>query len=206
MRCFAQKVSGVALLDVRARCRQQRGLQLSTRAFLRGANYARKSRRTDDCEAGRREEKEFITILDEIIIEELNISALCSYLICVRVLDDISINCNTCRGSMAPKRKLLRGLLRPPQPQLRTSSYTQKPASKNEVSVRTEKEPDIPGKCIHLHVCVLTNSSRVIEFSFQPSKPFLDPSIVERRIQAEKQWKVAQDKKRKEEPGPSQGA
>jgi hypothetical protein len=47
---------------------------------------------------------------------------------------------------------------------------------------------------------------RVIEFSFQTPKPFLDLSIVQRRIQAEKQWKVEQDKKRKEEAGPSQGA
>ncbi|PMD61469.1 uncharacterized protein K444DRAFT_371198 [Hyaloscypha bicolor E] len=91
---------------------------------------------------------------------------------------------------MAPKRELLKGPVCLPEPQLRATSYTQKPASKDEVSVRTGKEPDIP----------------VIEFSFQTPKPFLDPSIIQRRVQAEKQWKAEQEKKQKSEAGPSQGA
>jgi hypothetical protein len=52
---------------------------------------------------------------------------------------------------MAPKRELVKGPLRPPQPQPRSQSYTQKPASKDEVSVRTGKEREVRGKRIHLN-------------------------------------------------------
>ncbi|PMD20896.1 hypothetical protein NA56DRAFT_704133 [Hyaloscypha hepaticicola] len=90
---------------------------------------------------------------------------------------------------MAPKKELLKGPLRPPEAQLRPTSYTQKPASKNEVSVRTGKEAKIS----------------VTEFSFQTPKPFLDPSILQRRIQAGNQWKAEQEKKQRLEGGPSQG-
>ena len=96
----------------------------------------------------------------------------------------------------------MKGPLRPPEPQLRSTSYTQKPASKDEVSVRTGREPDIPGKSCSSHACILpTYSSRVVEFSFQTPKPFLDPSIIQRRVQAEKEWKANQEKKRKQEAG-----
>jgi hypothetical protein len=50
---------------------------------------------------------------------------------------------------MAPKRELLKGPVCLPKPQLRATSYTQKPASKDEISVRTGKEPDVPGNSIH---------------------------------------------------------
>jgi len=56
---------------------------------------------------------------------------------------------------MAPKKELLKGPLRPPEAQLRPTSYTQKPASRNEVSVRTRKEAEIPGRRIHSHVHIL---------------------------------------------------
>lgn len=81
---------------------------------------------------------------------------LCFDLICERKSDAILINCNNTRGRMAPKRELLKGPLRFPEPQLRATSYTQKPASKDEVSVRTGKEPEIPGNCIRSYVCILT--------------------------------------------------
>jgi len=89
---------------------------------------------------------------------------------------------------MAPRRELIKGPLRPPQPQPRNQSYTQKPASKDEVSVRTGKEKEIP----------------VVEFSSQIPMPFLDPSIIQRRIQVDKHWKAEQVKKSKQEGGPSQ--
>ena len=107
---------------------------------------------------------------------------------------------------MAPKKELLKGPLRPPEAQLRPTSYTQKPASKNEVSVRTGKEAEISGRRRHSHVCILSYSAAVTEFSFQTPKPFLDPSILQRRIQAGTQWKAEQEKKQKLEGGPSQGA
>ena len=107
---------------------------------------------------------------------------------------------------MAPKRELIKGPLRLPEPQLRATSYTQKPASKDEVSVRTGKEPQIPGMYVRFYVRTLAHSALVIEFSFQTPKPFLDPSIIQRRIQADKQWKTEQEKKRKQDAGPSREA
>jgi hypothetical protein len=50
---------------------------------------------------------------------------------------------------MTPKRELFRGSLRLPEPPIQNPSYTQKPASKHEVSVRTGKEPEIPGKFVY---------------------------------------------------------
>jgi hypothetical protein len=107
---------------------------------------------------------------------------------------------------MAPKRELIKGPLRPPQPQPRNQSYTQKPASKDEISVRTGKEKEIPGKSI-LFACSNSQLTRpsAVEFSSQIPKPFLDPSIIQRRIQADKQWKAEQAKKSKQEGEPSHG-
>jgi hypothetical protein len=56
---------------------------------------------------------------------------------------------------MAPKKEPLKGPLRPPEAQLRPTSYTQKPASRNEVSVRRGKEAEIPGRRINVHVHIL---------------------------------------------------
>lgn len=59
---------------------------------------------------------------------------------------------------MAPKRELFKGPLRPPPPQLHRQSYTQEPASKEEISVRTGKENEILGKWIHYRSYIVTNS------------------------------------------------
>ena len=105
---------------------------------------------------------------------------------------------------MPPKRQLFKGRLRRSEPPLQSPSYTQKPASKDEVSVRTGKKPEIPGKCTCAYVCILSHYNTVIEFSFQTPKPFLDPSIIGQRIQMEKQWAAQQEKKAHSEAGPSQ--
>jgi hypothetical protein len=47
---------------------------------------------------------------------------------------------------MESKRELIKGSLRPPERKARALSYTQAPASKDEISVRRNKEEDIPGK------------------------------------------------------------
>ncbi|KAH6669257.1 hypothetical protein B0J14DRAFT_657353 [Halenospora varia] len=80
----------------------------------------------------------------------------------------------------APKRKLIKGPLRPPKPQSNAVSQTQKRASKDEVSIRKRDDKDIPVK----------------EFTSQMTpQPFLDPSILQLRIQGQKQWKIDQEKK-----------
>ncbi|CZR55396.1 uncharacterized protein PAC_05283 [Phialocephala subalpina] len=88
-----------------------------------------------------------------------------------------------------PKRPLVKGPLQPPQPQLNSKSYTQKPASKEEVFTTSGKEKSIS---------VVEFNSRAVE------QPFLDPSIMQKRIEAEKQWKAEQEKSSKAE-GNSQG-
>jgi len=54
---------------------------------------------------------------------------------------------------MAQKRELFKGRLRLPEPPVQAPSYTQKAASKDEVSVRTGKEPEIPGKPNCVYAC-----------------------------------------------------
>jgi hypothetical protein len=73
---------------------------------------------------------------------------------------------------MAPKRELIKGPLRPPQPQPRNQSYTQKPASKDEVSVRTGKEPQIPGEYAFSSVHSLTHSPLSDQVLFSNPKAF----------------------------------
>jgi hypothetical protein len=46
---------------------------------------------------------------------------------------------------MAPKHELVKGPLRPPKPNPLKVSYTQPPASKDEVSVKTRSKEKIPG-------------------------------------------------------------
>jgi hypothetical protein len=46
---------------------------------------------------------------------------------------------------MESKRELIKGSVRPPEQKKRALSYTQAPASKDEVSVRRNNEKDIPG-------------------------------------------------------------
>ncbi|KAE8450718.1 hypothetical protein EG329_006063 [Mollisiaceae sp. DMI_Dod_QoI] len=80
------------------------------------------------------------------------------------------------------KRPLVKGPLLPPQSQSHSLSYTQKPASKNEVLVAKGKKKIVP---------VAEFNSRAVP------QPFLDPSIIQKRIQAEKQWKEGQERRGK---------
>ncbi|KAH8679967.1 hypothetical protein BGZ60DRAFT_370004 [Tricladium varicosporioides] len=80
----------------------------------------------------------------------------------------------------APKRKLIKGPLRPPKPQPNAMSQTQKRASKDEISIRKRDDKGILVK----------------EFTSQMTpQPFLDPSILQLRIQAQKQWESDREKK-----------
>ncbi|KUJ24507.1 uncharacterized protein LY89DRAFT_23953 [Mollisia scopiformis] len=82
--------------------------------------------------------------------------------------------------SSAPKRPLVKGPLQPPQSQSKSTSYAQRPTSKNEVFITSGKEQPTP----------------VIEFNSQATpQPFLDLTIIPKRIQAEKQHRAEQDKK-----------
>ncbi|KAG9241516.1 hypothetical protein BJ878DRAFT_570097 [Calycina marina] len=81
-------------------------------------------------------------------------------------------------------RKLFTGSIRPPNPKpvLGTRSYTQKRISKNDISI-VESDAKIGKK-------------RRMEFSSQAvPMPFLDPSIMLRRLQAEHKRKAEQDRK-----------
>ncbi|PSS08697.1 hypothetical protein M430DRAFT_22927 [Amorphotheca resinae ATCC 22711] len=79
------------------------------------------------------------------------------------------------------KRELIQGPLRPPRPTPLSLSYSQPPASKSEVSVRN-KEASVP----------------VVEFSSRAvPQPFLDPSIIQRRIQAAKQQEIDHERRSK---------
>ncbi|KAG0651860.1 hypothetical protein D0Z07_0808 [Hyphodiscus hymeniophilus] len=85
---------------------------------------------------------------------------------------------------MESNRELIKGPLRPPPRETNALSYTQAPASKDMISVRNGKEKAI----------------KVTEFSSRAvPQPFLDPSIVQRRLQADKQWNIDQARKSKQE-------
>ncbi|KAH8596757.1 hypothetical protein B0O99DRAFT_509490 [Bisporella sp. PMI_857] len=82
-------------------------------------------------------------------------------------------------------RELFRGTLRPPSQRPFKQSYTQEPASKNEISVMR------PGG--EKGVTIVEFSSRAVPM------PFLDPCIMQQRIQADKQWEADQGKKPRQE-------
>ncbi|RDL33231.1 uncharacterized protein BP5553_08670 [Venustampulla echinocandica] len=94
-----------------------------------------------------------------------------------------------------PKRELLKKTpLRPPQLHRTTSAYTQPRASADEVSVGKGKEN---GKGKQLPV---------VEFTSQePPQPFLDPSIIQRRIQYAKQYEIDQRKQMEQQAPSSSG-
>lgn len=84
-------------------------------------------------------------------------------------------------ASDSKKRELFKGTLRPPKRQSSSESYTQKPASQEEVSLVKRGKDD--------GVIAVEFDSRAIP------QPFLDPSVIQQRLQAEKQWAVDQKKK-----------
>jgi hypothetical protein len=100
------------------------------------------------------------------------------------------------------KRELIRGKLKEPQIDPMAPSQTQVPNSKNEISVRRSKDKEIPGEIHRSYIfrqAVFSHRMAVVEFSSRAvPQPFLDPSIMQRRILAEKQWKVEQEKKLKQ--------
>ncbi|KAG9235586.1 hypothetical protein BJ875DRAFT_266712 [Amylocarpus encephaloides] len=77
--------------------------------------------------------------------------------------------------------KLKKGSPRPPQPQPGPRSYTQGRASKAEVTIKRGNEKGNP-------ITATEFSSQIVP------QPFLDPSIMERRIAAEKQWAADKEK------------
>jgi hypothetical protein len=98
---------------------------------------------------------------------------------------------------MAPRHELIKGPLRPPKPDLLKVSYTQPPASKDEVSVKVWNKGKIPGES------EFANNLSAVEFPSQAvPQPFLDPSIIQRRIQLDKQRK-AEAERAKSQIGPS---
>jgi hypothetical protein len=99
---------------------------------------------------------------------------------------------------MESKRDLIKGF-QPPR-KANSLSYTEAPISKDEVTVRQKNEKDIPGKSRVLlsDLYLVVDISSAIEFSSRGCpQPFLDPSIMQRRIQAENQRKLEQERKRR---------
>ncbi|PQE29908.1 hypothetical protein CJF32_00000571 [Rutstroemia sp. NJR-2017a WRK4] len=76
------------------------------------------------------------------------------------------------------KRPLLKGSLRPPKVNPSNLSYTQPPASRDELSIGAQ------GKNV-----------KVVEFNSSAiPQPFLDPSIVQKRAQMDREWQLRQEK------------
>ncbi|KAI9648797.1 hypothetical protein NHQ30_003437 [Ciborinia camelliae] len=83
------------------------------------------------------------------------------------------------------KRPLIKGSPRPPlsNPSATALSYTQPTRSRNEVSVGT-RGGDI----------------KVVEFNGSAyPQPFLDPSIMQKRLQVEREWKAEQERIKQEQ-------
>ena len=96
------------------------------------------------------------------------------------------------------RHELLKGPIRPPHHRPSSLSYTQEPAAKNEYTIRIGKGKEVaPGKTeVRPFTNIYAYSLVVAEFSSAAvPQPFLDPSIIQRRIQAEKQWKAEQERK-----------
>jgi len=85
------------------------------------------------------------------------------------------------------KRPLIKGSLRPLKRNPQGGTHTEVLSSKDEISVRR-------GNSKHI---------TVTEFSFQSSlpMPFLDPSVMQLRVQAEKLRLAAEEKQKEKEKG-----
>lgn len=88
------------------------------------------------------------------------------------------------------RRSLFKGQLLPPKREPWSQSYTVNPISKDHIGVKSRRNDKVS----------------VIEFSSGAvPMPFLDPAVLSRRIQEEKEWKEKQDRESKIE-GSSQEA
>ncbi|KAH7319476.1 hypothetical protein BKA65DRAFT_556897 [Rhexocercosporidium sp. MPI-PUGE-AT-0058] len=87
------------------------------------------------------------------------------------------------------KRPLYKGPLLPPKREAWTQSYTVNAVSEDQIRVKSGKGDRFP----------------VIEFrSGDVPMPFLDPTIIPRRVQEEKEWNAKQERDKKVESS-SQG-
>ncbi|APA09761.1 predicted protein [Sclerotinia sclerotiorum 1980 UF-70] len=86
------------------------------------------------------------------------------------------------------KRPLIKGPPCPPRSNPLTLSYSQPARPRNEVSV-----------------CARGDSIKVVEFNgFATPQPFLNPSIMQKKAQLEREWKVNQERIRRQQPETSQ--
>ncbi|KAF7856944.1 hypothetical protein EAF04_009704 [Stromatinia cepivora] len=86
------------------------------------------------------------------------------------------------------KRPLVKGPPRPPQSNPLTMSYNQPARLRSEVSI-----------------CARGDSIKVVEFNgFATPQPFLDPSIMQKRAQLEREWKVNEERIRRQQLETSQ--
>lgn len=98
---------------------------------------------------------------------------------------------------MTTTRELIKGPPKPPPHNPSPRSYTQAPPSKDEITIRKKNEKPIPGTPPPLYLTtLLIYNQPVREFASDAApQPFLDPTIIQRRMEAEKQWKIEQEKK-----------
>jgi len=105
------------------------------------------------------------------------------------------------------RRSLFKGQLLPPKREPWSQSYTVNPISKDHIGVKSRRNDKVSGRSWSDDTRVeLLISGTVIEFSSGAvPMPFLDPAVLSRRIQEEKEWKEKQDRESKIE-GSSQEA
>lgn len=101
---------------------------------------------------------------------------------------------------MASQReRIKKGPIRPPPRQATQSSYTQPPASKEDLlGGDTSKIQKVcPGMSTQIeYIQAFQLIFAVVEFSSRAvPQPFLDPSILQRRFQENQQWNLAQERK-----------
>ena len=94
-----------------------------------------------------------------------------------------------------PERKLLKGSLKAPSVKPLNTSYTQLPTSKDEISVRQGKDKGIIGDCNFIAGTDIMLIVLVHEFSSQAvPQPFLNPNILQQRVQVENQSQMDREK------------
>ena len=104
------------------------------------------------------------------------------------------------------RRSLYKGQLLPPKREAWSQSYTVNPTSKDHIEVKSRRNDKVSGRSWSDSRVELLMSGTVIEFSSGAvPMPFLDPAILSRRVQEEKEWKEKQERESKVE-GSSQGA
>ena len=89
----------------------------------------------------------------------------------------------------------MKGSLKAPSVKPLNTSYTQRPTSKDEISVRQGKDKGITGDWNFVAGRDIMLIVLVHEFSSQAvPQPFLNPNILQQRIQVENQSKMDQEK------------